>query len=70
MQAGERLLVDWRDDSIDAEAWLDFSSPATGAPMGLRLSKVDPEADFSYDYEDLVFTRVGDCSMKSLKSMR
>jgi CubicO group peptidase (beta-lactamase class C family) len=59
MQAGERLLVDWRDDSIDAEAWLDFSAPAT-----LRLSKVDPEADFSYDYEDLAFTRVGDCSMK------
>ena len=59
MQAGERLLVDWRDDSIDAEAWLDFSAPGT-----LRLSKVDPEADFSYDYEDLLFTRVGDCSMK------
>jgi CubicO group peptidase (beta-lactamase class C family) len=59
MQAGERLLVDWRDDSIDAEAWLDFSAPGT-----LRLSKVDPEADFSYDYEDLQFTRVGDCSMK------
>src|SRR6185503_4041408 len=59
MQSGERLLVDWRDDSIDAEAWLDFSAPGT-----LRLSKVDPEADFSYDYEDLLFTRVGDCSMK------
>jgi CubicO group peptidase (beta-lactamase class C family) len=59
MQAGERLLVDWRDDSVDAEAWLDFSVPGT-----LRLSKVDPEADFSYDYEDLLFTRVGDCSMK------
>ena len=27
MQAGERLLVDWRDDSIDAEAWLDFRRP-------------------------------------------
>ncbi|HET9445922.1 MAG TPA: serine hydrolase [Steroidobacteraceae bacterium] len=64
MQAGERLLVDWRDDSIDAEAWLDFSSPASGSPMALRMSKVDPEADFSYDYEDLAFTRVGDCSMK------
>ena len=59
MQAGERFLIDWRDDSVDAEAWLDFSSPGT-----LRLSKVDPEADFSYDYEDLAFTRVGDCSMK------
>jgi CubicO group peptidase (beta-lactamase class C family) len=63
MQAGERLLVDWRDDSIDAEAWLDFSTPPV-IPMGLRLSKVDPEADFSYDYEDLAFTRVGDCTMK------
>jgi CubicO group peptidase (beta-lactamase class C family) len=59
MQAGEQLLVDWRDDSIDAEAWLDFSTRGT-----LRLSKVDPEADFSYDYEDLAFTRVGDCTMK------
>jgi len=63
MQAGERLLVDWRDDSIDAEAWLDFSI-APVLPMELRLSKVDPEADFSYDYEDLAFTRVGDCTMK------
>lgn len=63
MQAGERVLVDWRDDSIDAEAWLDFSTPPV-IPMGLRLSKVDPEADFSYDYEDLAFTRVGDCTMK------
>jgi len=64
VQAGERLLVDWSDDSIDAEAWLDFSLPVSGAPPALRLSKVDPEADFSYDYEDLAFTRVGDCSMK------
>ena len=64
MQSGEKLLVDWRDDSIDAEAWLEFSSPQPGAPQALRLSKVDPEADFSYDYEDLAFTRVGDCSMK------
>src|SRR5688572_1673511 len=64
MQAGERLLADWRDDSIDAEAWLDFSPSASGAAMALRMSKVDPEADFSYDYEDLAFARVGDCSMK------
>jgi CubicO group peptidase (beta-lactamase class C family) len=64
MQAGERLLVDWRDDSIDAEAWLDFPAPNPGEPVVLRLSKVDPEADFSYDYEDLAFTRVGDCTMK------
>ena len=45
MQAGERLLVDWRDDSIDAEAWLDFSR-RPGAPLTLRLSKVDPGGGF------------------------
>ena len=27
----------------------------------LTLSVVDPEADFSYDFHDLAFTRVGDC---------
>jgi hypothetical protein len=57
MSAGGRLLVDWDDDSVDAEAWLDFAQPA-GA---LTLSKIDPDADFSYDYEDLSFTRVRDC---------
>jgi CubicO group peptidase (beta-lactamase class C family) len=61
MQASQRLLVDWLDDSVDAEAWLDFSEAGAGAPVTLRLSKVDPEADFSYDYEDLHFIRVRDC---------
>lgn len=61
MQSGGRLLVDWLDDSVDAEAWLEFSAaPEAGAPA-LRLSKVDPEADFSYDYEDLSFTKVRAC---------
>ncbi len=58
MRAGERDLVDWDADSVDAEAWLDFTS---GDAPSLRMSKVDPEADFSFDYEDLAFTRVGDC---------
>ena len=63
MQAGERRLVDWLDDSVDAEAWLDFvPQPNTMQPTALTLAKVDPEADFSYDYEDLAFMRVGDCA--------
>jgi len=41
--------VDWRDDSIDAEPWLDFSMLAPDAPVTLRLSKVDEEAGFSDD---------------------
>lgn len=60
MQVGERLLVDWIDESVDAEAWLTFAEPASGATT-LTMMKVDPDADFSYDYEDLSFTRVGEC---------
>jgi hypothetical protein len=60
-RVGSRLLVDWDDDSVDAEAWLDF--PAKSAPGGadLTMAKVDPQADFSYDYEDLAFERAGGC---------
>ena len=58
MQVGERWLVDWTDDSIDAEPWIEF---ANGQPQRLTLTKVDPDADFSYDYEDLSFARVAEC---------
>jgi CubicO group peptidase (beta-lactamase class C family) len=60
MQVDERYLVDWDDDSVDAEAWLDFVSASDGQAQ-LRMEKVDPQADFSFDYEDLSFTREGDC---------
>jgi CubicO group peptidase (beta-lactamase class C family) len=61
MRVGDRLLVDWSDEEIDAEAWLDFSGGGAEGSTTLRLRKVDPEADFSYDYEDLAFTRTGPC---------
>ena len=53
--------MDWDDDSVDAEAWLDFAGNGNGDVATLTLAKVDPEADFSYDYEDLAFSRIGDC---------
>ncbi|WP_255516297.1 serine hydrolase domain-containing protein [Luteimonas suaedae] len=62
MRVGERRLVDWDEVSVDAEAWLAFADADTAdAPPTLTMSKVDPQADFSYDYEDLAFVRVGDC---------
>lgn len=64
LRAGSRLLVDFDTLGADADAWLDFADDAdradTSAP-DLRMAKVDPEADFSYDYEDLAFRRVADC---------
>lgn len=60
-RVGSRWLVDWDDDSVDAEAWLDFADRHVAGVPDLRLSKVDPQADFSYDYEDLAFARVRGC---------
>ncbi|MCC8363689.1 serine hydrolase [Lysobacter sp. A6] len=53
-----RWRVDWDEDRVDLEAWVDF------ADGRMRMAKVDPEGDFSSDYEDLDFTRVGDCALK------
>ncbi|WP_262378454.1 serine hydrolase [Luteimonas viscosa] len=61
MRSDTRLLVDWYDPDVDAEAWLAFESHTAG-PDRLTMAKVDPDADFSYDYEDLAFERIGDCA--------
>jgi CubicO group peptidase (beta-lactamase class C family) len=61
MSAGGKLLVDWADDSVDAEPHLMFEPAAANAPRALKMSKIDPEADFSYDFEDLSFTFVRNC---------
>jgi CubicO group peptidase (beta-lactamase class C family) len=63
MRASDRWLVDWDDASVDTEAWLDFRNGAADAAT-LAMSKVDSEADFSSDYEDLDFRRVRGCEMQ------
>lgn len=58
MRVGRRYLVDWDDYGLHSEAWLRF--PADKNSM-LHMAKVDPDADFSWDYEDLAFKREGSC---------
>ena len=60
MQSGTRLLVQWQGRGADTEPWLDFHEQA-GKPIELKMSKIDPDADFSSDFEDLAFERVDDC---------
>lgn len=60
MRLGARYLVHW-DDSGDLDAWLDFHAAKSGQPITLRVAKLDPRGDFSSDYEDLDFQRVGGC---------
>jgi CubicO group peptidase (beta-lactamase class C family) len=56
---GGRYMVHWDDPGVDLDAWLDFAGE--GDARSLRMAKLDPEGDFSSDYEDLAFERTGDC---------
>ena len=57
---GDRWRIDWDEDRVDLEAWVDFKGD--GAARRMLLAKVDPDGDFSSDYEDLAFERTGDCT--------
>lgn len=59
MRVGGRHLVDWHADSVGVEPWMDFKDE--GGRRSVAMSKLDPEADFSSDFEDLAFVRTGDC---------
>src|SRR3546814_18238825 len=65
MRVGDRLLVQWHRPDI--EPWLHFG-PEGSQPMTLEMSKIDPDADFSADFEDLSFVRTGDCPAAQLGS--
>ena len=61
MRLGKRYLLRWDDRSVSPDAWLDFHPPASGQPISLTMAKLDPRGDFSSDYEDLHFLRIGAC---------
>ena len=56
---GGRYLLVWDDEAVDENAWLAFSG--NGAARVLRMAKFNPDGDFSSDYEDLAFARIGGC---------
>jgi len=58
VQAGPRWALRWDTLEPAAQAWLQPND--TPVPT-LDLRAIDPDIDFSYDYQDLHFTRIGDC---------
>lgn len=57
MSTKQRYFIAW--DHGNTDAWL---LPPTSRHPSLRLAKVDPAADFSDDFEDLDFHRLGECA--------
>ena len=61
MRSGTRLLVQWQQPDVDQEPWLSLLPAADGGPGRMTMARIDPDGDFSSDYQDLAFERVRDC---------
>lgn len=54
---GNTFIAKWKDRSMDADAYLLFSLDKDGKAWGLKMEAISPLTDFSYDFQDLDFTR-------------
>lgn len=55
---GNSFVVKWRERSMDADAFVNFTLDAGGKASGITMAAISPLTDFSYDFHDLEFTRV------------
>lgn len=55
---GNTFVVKWRDRSMDADAFVNFSLDEEGKASGISMRAISPLTDFSYDFHDLEFHRV------------
>ena len=55
---GNTLIVRWNDRSMDADAYVQFSTDMDGKMSGIKMNAISPLTDFSFDFQDLDFIRV------------
>jgi CubicO group peptidase (beta-lactamase class C family) len=51
------FIVRWDDRTLDADAYVRFSSDFAGKISGFTMEAVSDSTDFSFDFQDLNFTR-------------
>lgn len=56
---GTTFVVRWNDRALKADAFVNFNLDTEGKAEGFMMSPISPLTDFSYDYQDLEFTRSG-----------
>ncbi len=54
---GNTFIVKWNDRSLDADAYVMFCLDNTGKANGMTMEAISPLTDFSYDFQDLDFSR-------------
>lgn len=55
---GTTFVVRWNDASLKADAFVNFRLNTEGKAESFLMSPISPLTDFSYDYQDLEFTKV------------
>ena len=55
---GNTFVVKWDDRSMDADAYVLFALDFEGKPSTIKMKPISPLTDFSYDFQDLDFSRV------------
>lgn len=56
---GNTFVVKWNYRSMEADAFAMFSVDENGVPSGMKMKPVSPATDFSFDFQDLDFVKVG-----------
>jgi hypothetical protein len=52
------FIVRWKDRSLDADAYVRFSTDYSGKVSGFTMQAVSASTDFSFDFQDLEFSKV------------
>ena len=55
---GNTLIVRWLDRTMDADAYVMFTTDMEGKPSGMTLKAISPLTDFSFDFQDLDLKKV------------
>lgn len=55
----DTFVARWRDREMRADAYVTFSLNPNGTVRDIRMAPASPEVDFSFDFQDLLLTRIG-----------
>ena len=59
---GNVFAVRWDNRSIMADALVNFRTGLNGAVSGMTMAPLSPTTDFSFDFQDLAFTKLASAS--------
>ncbi len=54
---GSTFIVKWTERSLDADAYVQFDLDSDGKAVHITMKPISPLTDFSFDFQDLYFTR-------------